>query len=81
MNTLLLRLSIVILGVGMLGAAACSGCSQQPTDTGASSAAMQPTSYTCGFGTHREGNACVANATSGTSTQSTPKTLNPNSGN
>ncbi|MBI2789876.1 MAG: hypothetical protein HYX59_14470 [Elusimicrobia bacterium] len=52
------RLFAVILGLGMLGAAACSGCSQQP-DTSSTSQVSQPLSYKCGQGTHREGNQCV----------------------
>lgn len=54
----LLRLSIAMLGLGMLGVAACSSCSQQPTDTLTNPAYNQP-SYTCGVNTHREGNQCV----------------------
>ncbi|MDD5303686.1 MAG: hypothetical protein PHS14_11330 [Elusimicrobia bacterium] len=73
MKILLLRLSAVILSLGMLGAAACSGCSQQP-DTSSSSAVMQPQSYTCGPNTHRVGNQCVGN-TAGT-TAAHPATLN-----
>lgn len=66
----LYRLSIVILGLGMLGAAACSGCSQQQTDSSSSSSVSQPQSYTCGPGTHRSGNQCVGDTTSSTGSKS-----------
>jgi hypothetical protein len=66
----LYRLSIVILGLGMLGAAACSGCSQQPSDSSSSSSVSQPQSYHCGAGTHRVGNQCVGNTTSSTGANS-----------
>lgn len=57
------RLVAVILSLGMLGAAACSGCSQQP-ETSSTSTTSQPMSYQCGAGTHRVGNQCVGNVTS-----------------
>ena len=76
MNKLLLRLSTVILGLGMLGAAACSGCSQTSTDT-ASNPAFQQQSMNCGAYTHRVGNQCVADTqSSATGSRSTrPATL------
>ena len=63
------RLTAVILSFGMLGAAACSACSPSTPDSKKSSVMEQP-SYTCGTGTHREGNQCVGNSTT---TQGTPK--------
>lgn len=81
MNKLLLRLSTVILSLGMLGAAACSGCSQQPADS-SSSPAMQQQSMNCGAYTHREGNQCVGNtSTRNTSTTGSPTTLNTSGNN
>mgnify|MGYP001559702146 CR=1 FL=1 len=55
----LMRLSVVLVGVGMLAAAGCDSCSS--TDTGGSAIPTQ-ISYTCGPGTHQEGNVCVNNA-------------------
>jgi ABC-type oligopeptide transport system substrate-binding subunit len=84
MNKLLLRLSAGALVLGMLGASACTACSQGSEESTMSSPAMQQQSFTCGYGTHREGNACVANSqpTGGTSTQSNrPTTLNTNNNN
>lgn len=66
----LYRLSIVILGLGMLGAAACSGCSQQPEDS-SSSSVSQPQSYHCGAGTHRVGNQCIGDTVSSSSSKPT----------
>ena len=82
MNKLLIRLCTVILSLGMLGAAACSGCSAPEEDT-SSSSVTQPQSMTCGAYTHRVGNQCVGN-TSGTSARSTsgsPTTLNTSGNN
>lgn len=77
MNKLLIRLSTVILSLGMLGAAACSGCSGAPADDGKGAAALQPQSMNCGAYTHREGNQCVGNtSTRNTSTTGSPSTLN-----
>ena len=84
MNKLLLRLSAGALVLGMLGASACSGCGSQEPESSSSSPAMQQQSFTCGYGTHREGNACVANSqsTGGTGAQSnSPSTLNTNNNN
>lgn len=87
MNTLLLRLSTVILSLGMLGAAACSGCSPSTTDTGSSSAVMQQQSMSCGAYTHRVGNQCVGdNVKTGAtarsnSTKGSPTTLNTSGNN
>ena len=78
MNKLLLRLSAVILSLGMLGAAACSGCSGSNTNN-SNSAAMQPQSMNCGAYTHRVGNQCVGDSGGSTgptaSRQSQPTTL------
>ena len=83
MTKLLLRLSAVILSLGMLGAAACSGCSGSNTNTG-KSAVMQQQSMNCGAYTHRVGNQCVGDSGGGTNPtrarQSQPSTL-PSSGN
>lgn len=86
MNTWLLRLSTVVLGLGMLGAAACSGCSQGTTDTGSSSAVMQQQSMNCGAYTHRVGNQCVgdnvrSNNTATRRTTGSPTTLNTSGNN
>jgi len=79
MNKLLLRLSTVILSLGMLGAAACSGCSQTPETT---SPAMGQQSMNCGAYTHREGNQCVGNTTNSTrSTSNSPTTPNTSGNN
>lgn len=63
MKILLLRLSAGILCLGMLGAAACSGCSQTPAADAKSDPALNQQTYTCGRGTHKVGNACVADVT------------------
>jgi hypothetical protein len=68
MKKLLLRLSAVILSLGMLGAAACSSCSGAPADTGSSDTGASQQTYVCGRGTHKVGNACVAD-TQATSAQ------------
>lgn len=60
----LLRLSTVMLGLGMLGAAACSSCMPPPEET---KPKEYKQSYTCGPGTHREGNQCVGDVQSTTS--------------
>lgn len=82
MNKILIRLSTVILSLGMLGAAACSGCSQT-SDTSSSSAVMQQQSMNCGAYTHREGNQCVGNTTTtkNTSTKGSPTTLSTSGNN
>lgn len=79
MNKLLIRISTVILSLGMLGAAACSGCSQSTdTSSASSAAALQQQSMTCGAYTHRVGNQCVGNTTTTgtTSTKGSPSTIN-----
>lgn len=83
MKTLLFRLSAVVLSLGMLGAAACSGCSETPEDTSATSAVSQPMSYQCGAGTVRQGNQCVRAASTGTTSNSSsrPTTLNTSGNN
>jgi hypothetical protein len=59
--TNLLRLSIVMLGLGgMLGAAACSACMPQTPDTKTDTSNLGATSYTCGSYTHLVGTQCVA---------------------
>jgi hypothetical protein len=73
MNKLLLRLSTVILSFGMLGAAACSSCSGVPAEDTSTAPAQQ--TYTCGRGTHKVGNACVADRLS-TNTQGTGTNAN-----
>lgn len=57
----LLRLSTVMLSLGMLGAAACSSCSPAAEDTSSKTPEYKQ-SYTCGAGTVRQGNQCVAAA-------------------
>jgi hypothetical protein len=71
------RLFAVVLSLGMLGAAACSGCSEKPEET--SSSVSQPRSYQCGAGTHRVGNQCVGDTT--TRAASTPTSTLSTSGN
>lgn len=74
MKTLYLKLSVVALLTGMLGASACSGCMPPPEDT-SSSSVSQPMSYKCGPGTKLVGRQCVADSSSsGASPRST--TLN-----
>lgn len=70
MNKLLLRLSAVILSLGMLGAAACSGCGETNTNN-TNDSVMQQQSMNCGAYTRRVGNQCVGENTGNTSTQST----------
>lgn len=60
---ILLRLSSVVLSLGMLGAAACSSCSPPPEEK--SGPSLNGQSYTCGAGTRRVGNQCVANGVNG----------------
>ena len=76
MNKSLLRLSAVVLSLGMLGAAACSGCSPSNTNN-SNSAVMQPQSMHCGAYTHRVGNQCVGDSyeSSPSARQSQPATL------
>lgn len=75
MNKLLLRLSAVVLSLGMLGAAACSGCSQQLTGSSSTVPAVSDLGYICGRDTHKVGNACVADRLStSTNTLSTTST-------
>jgi len=84
MNKLLLRLSTVILSLGMLGAAACTGCSPTTPDAKEGSAVMQQQSMQCGAYTHRVGNQCVGNTSSTqrtTSTTGSPTTLGTNGNN
>ncbi|MEK7388591.1 MAG: hypothetical protein AAB036_02715 [Elusimicrobiota bacterium] len=54
----LMRLSVVLLGLGMLAVAGCDSC--RPNDP----LANVPTrnSYTCGPGSHLEGTQCVGDA-------------------
>jgi hypothetical protein len=83
MNKFLIRLSTVILSLGMLGAAACSGCMPTTPDAKEGSAVMQQQSMTCGAYTHREGNQCVGNksGSKNTSTSGSPTTLGTNGNN
>ena len=80
MTKLLLRLSAVILSLGMLGAAACSGCSGDSSNSN-KPAVMQQQSMHCGAYTHRVGNQCVGDSSgsggsNGTSSRQTqPATL------
>jgi len=77
----LLRLSAVMLSLGMLGASACSSCSQTPEDTSTDSV-VPPHSFTCGAYTHRVGNQCigdtVSNQSSGGNTSSSVLGTNGN---
>ncbi len=77
---ILLRLSAVSLALGMLGAAACSSCSQANTNDTNSNSVMQQQSMTCGQGTHLVGTQCVNNGTTSTTSAAsrTPVTLNSN---
>lgn len=70
----LYRLSVALLTVGMLGAAACSDCSGTPEDA-SKGEAMQPQSYRCGANTHREGNQCVGDTKSTSSRNASTKVL------
>lgn len=84
MNKLLIRLSTVILSLGMLGAAACSGCMPSTPDAKEGSAVMQQQSMQCGAYTRRVGNQCVgdtANTPKKTSTTGSPTTLGTNGNN
>jgi len=45
-----------MLGLGMMGAAACSSCTPPPEET---KPKEYKQSFTCGPGTHRVGNQCV----------------------
>ena len=58
----LLRFSAATLVLGMLGATACSSCSQPPADA-SSNGVMAPVSMRCGPNTHLEGTQCVGDAT------------------
>jgi hypothetical protein len=59
----LLRLSLVILGLGgMLGAAACTACMPQTPDTKSDTSNLGAQSYTCGSYTHLEGTQCVGDS-------------------
>lgn len=51
-----------MLSVGMLGATACSSCMPPAEETKKPEEYKQ--SYTCGAGTHREGNQCVGDVRS-----------------
>ena len=70
------RLSAVILSLGMLGAAACSSCSGEPADTGTSSSGASQQTYVCGRGTHKVGNACVADSRPANTQNTGGNTLN-----
>lgn len=63
-----------MLGLGMLGATACSSCTPPPEDT--TSTAAPPQSYSCGAGTHRVGNQCVGNIAPKTQAQAISTTGN-----
>lgn len=80
---IMMRLTAAALALGMLGAAACSSCSQPTDDGSASSAVTQPTSYRCGAGTVQQGNQCVAttSATSSSSTRPKTQTINTSGNN
>lgn len=82
MSRLLLRLSAVTLSLGMLGAAACSSCSPQPTES-AGDPYLGQHSYTCGAGTHLAGNQCVGNSASANtaSTANKPVAINTSGNN
>lgn len=58
---IVMKVVAVALAFGTLAAAACSSCSQPSTSSTDSSSATQPQSYTCGKGTHLQGNQCVGN--------------------
>lgn len=81
MNKLLIRLCTVTLSLGMLGAAACSGCMPPAEDASSSSPSLTPQSMTCGAGTRKVGNQCVADGTGGTKSNSAPGTLGTNGNN
>lgn len=66
--TTLLRLSAVMLSLGMLGAAACSSCSQPPADTSTTDMSVGQQSYRCGANTHLVGTQCIGDSVSTTTT-------------
>lgn len=78
--TKIYRLSAVILSLGMLGAAACSSCSPQPTETSTVDPNAGQQSYTCGPNTRRVGNQCVGTVAT-QSAQNRPQTLNASGNN
>lgn len=51
-----LRLSALLLGLGMLTSASCDSCK----DDSSKDDIPTQTSYTCGPGTHQVGNQCVS---------------------
>ena len=56
----LMRLSVVLMGLGMLVAAGCDSCSSQ--NSGVNAPIPTQISYSCGAGTHQVGNQCVNDA-------------------
>jgi hypothetical protein len=56
----LLRLSIVILGLGgLLGASACTACLPPAKEAATDTSTVGATSYTCGTYTHLVGTQCM----------------------
>lgn len=72
----LLRLSVVMLGLGMLGATGCSSCMPPAEDTSSKSMEV-PQSYTCGPQTHRVGNQCIGDV----APKPQPQTIQPTGNN
>jgi|CXWL01.1.fsa_nt_gi hypothetical protein len=58
LNQNLMRLSVVLLGLGMLAAVGCESC----TPSSPTTEIPANTSYRCGPGTHLVGLQCVNNA-------------------
>lgn len=56
----LMRLSVVVLGLGMLAAVGCESCT--PANQSTNADLPTQTSYRCGAGTHQVGLQCVNNA-------------------
>ncbi len=74
----LMRLSVVLLGLGMLAAVGCESCT--PSNSNSNADIPTNTSYHCGAGTHQVGLQCVNNAAPPT-TQTTPVATVPLSSN
>lgn len=74
----LMRLSVVILGLGMLAAVGCESCT--PSDPASNVDIPTNTNYRCGAGTHQVGLQCVDNASSESSTAKQPTQTVPLSG-
>lgn len=74
----LMRLSVVLLGLGMLAAVGCESCT--PSNQASTADIPTQTSYKCGPGTTQVGLKCVNNA-GPSPTQRTPVDTVPVAGN